>query len=73
MILRFNAECKDKYTGAKYHIGDELVFPAERAREILSTGYAIEIKEGKTEEAKEEIEEVKTTKKTTRGRKKATK
>lgn len=73
MILRFNAECIDKYTSAKYHAGDRIEFPEKRAEEILATGYAIEIKEEKTDEVKEDIKEVKTTKKPTRTRKKATK
>lgn len=69
MILRFNSECKDKYTGAKYHAGDRIEFPEKRAEEILATGYAIAIEE----EIKEEKVEIKTTKKPTRTRKKATK
>lgn len=69
MILRFNAECIDKYNGAKYHAGDRIEFPEKRAEEILATGYAIAIEE----EIKEEKEEIKTTKKPTRTRKKATK
>lgn len=69
MILRFNSECKDKYTGAKYHAGDRIEFPEKRAEEILATGYAIAIEE----EIKEEKVGIKTTKKPTRTRKKATK
>lgn len=61
MKIKFIRECVDKNNGVKYHIGDELVFPIERAKEILLTGYAIEV---------EEVE-VKETKKP-RGRKKAT-
>lgn len=58
MKIKFLRECKDKNTGVKYKIGDELVFPAERAKEILNTGYAIEIKKEKTDETKEEIEKM---------------
>lgn len=58
--LKFIKECVDKNNGTKYHIGDELVFTVARGKEILKTGYAIEIKE--------EIKENKKTK----GRKKAT-
>lgn len=71
MILSFVYECKDKYTGTKYHPGDRVDFPEKRAKEILSTGYAIEIKAEQTEEVEENTNEVKTTKKTTRGKKKA--
>lgn len=56
MKIKFLSECKDKNTGVKYKIGDELVFPVDRAKEILSTGYAIEIKEEKTDETKDEFE-----------------
>lgn len=73
MILRFNSECKDKYTGAKYHAGDRIEFPEKRAEEILATGYAIAIEEEIKKEIKEEKVEIKTTKKPTRTRKKATK
>ena len=45
MKIKFLRECKDKYNGQLYQIGQELVFPVERAKEILSTGYAIEIEE----------------------------
>lgn len=61
MKIKFIRECVDKNNGTKYHIGDELVFPEERAKEILATGYAVKI---------EEVE-VKETKKP-RGRKKST-
>lgn len=69
MVICFVSECKDQYTGAKYHAGDRIEFPEKRAEEILATGYAIAIEE----EIKEEKEEIKTTKKPTRTRKKATK
>ena len=52
MKIKFIRDCTDKYTGKKYKIGDELVFPIDRAKEILETGYAIEVKE--IEEPKEE-------------------
>ena len=45
MKIKFIRECADKNNGTKYHIGDELVFTVERAKEILATGYAIEIEE----------------------------
>lgn len=51
MKLKFLRECRDRYTGANYHIGDELVFPTERAKEILSRpGYAVEVEETKIKE-----------------------
>lgn len=59
MKIKFLKECKDKYNGTTYQIGQELVFSVERAKEILSTGYA---------EIVEEVEETKKPK----GRKKAT-
>ena len=45
MKIQFLKECKDKYNGTTYQIGQELVFSVERAKEILATGYAIEVKE----------------------------
>lgn len=46
MKIQFLKECKDKYNGTVYQIGQELVFPVERAKEILAAGgYAIEVKE----------------------------
>ena len=59
--IKFIRECVDKNNGTKYHIGDELVFPVERAKEILATGYAIEVEEVEVKEIKKP-----------RGRKKAT-
>ena len=61
MKIKFIRECVDKNNGTKYHIGDELVFPVERAKEILATGYAIEVEEVEVKEIKKP-----------RGRKKAT-
>lgn len=66
MKIKFIRECKDKNTGARYHIGDELVFPVERAKEILATGYAVKIEE-ESQGVKEEVKPVKKT----RDRKKA--
>ena len=56
MKIKFIRECRDKNNGTRYQIGQELVFPVARAKEILETGYAVLVSE---EEPKEDVEEVK--------------
>ena len=59
MRLLFIKECIDKNTKVKYTVGQELVFPVERAKEILCTGYAVLIDDKEEpQEQKEDLEEV---------------
>lgn len=45
MKLRFNCECVDKYTNQKYRRGCVYEFDEDRAKEILATKRADEVKE----------------------------
>ena len=52
----------DKYTKARYKVGEEIDFTEKRAKEIISFGNLIE----KIEEKTEEVEKVETKKKSTK-------
>lgn len=60
MKLRFSCECVDKYNGKTYRRGCTYDFDEDRAKEILATGRADEVKEEKPIEQPTEPKEEKT-------------
>lgn len=44
MKIRFRITCRDKYTGVQYKKGSVRTFPEARAKEIIATGAATEVK-----------------------------
>lgn len=55
MKIKFKCDCKDKHTKKQYRAGFEYDIEDVRAKEILATGYAEEVKEQKEpEKAKKE-------------------